>query len=193
MNDNLRRVVMMVGLLNLAYFGIEFGVARAIGSVSLFADSVDFLEDASLNILIAVALSWSARNRAALGMGLAGLLLVPGVATVWTAWLKFHSPLPPAAFTLSVTAGGALVVNLCCALILARHRKLGGSLTRAAFLSSRNDVLANIAMIVCGFITVLTRSGWADLLVGLGIAGLNADAAVKVWRLARAEHRSSGI
>ena len=183
----------MVALLNLAYFGIEFGVARAIGSVSLFADSVDLLEDASLNILIAVALSWSARNRAALGMGLAGLLLVPGVATVWTAWLKFHSPLPPAAFTLSVTAGGALVVNLCCALILARYRRLGGSLTRAAFLSSRNDVLANVAMIICGFITVVTRSGWADLLVGLGVAGLNADAAVKVWRSARAEHRSSGI
>ena len=53
---NLRRVVAVVALLNLAYFGVEFAVARAIGSVSLFADSVDFLEDASLNILIALAL-----------------------------------------------------------------------------------------------------------------------------------------
>jgi hypothetical protein len=42
--------------LNLAYFGVEFGVAVAIGSVSLFADSIDFLEDASVNFLIAVSL-----------------------------------------------------------------------------------------------------------------------------------------
>ena len=43
----LRRVVRLVALLNLSYFGVEFAVALAIGSVSLFADSIDFLEDAS--------------------------------------------------------------------------------------------------------------------------------------------------
>ncbi|MGH9429569.1 MAG: cation transporter, partial [Terriglobia bacterium] len=53
MNTNLRKVVIIVAVLNLAYFGVEFAVAVAIGSVSLFADSVDFLEDASVNFLIA--------------------------------------------------------------------------------------------------------------------------------------------
>lgn len=43
----LRRIVLIVALLNLAYFAVEFTVALTIGSVSLFADSVDFLEDAS--------------------------------------------------------------------------------------------------------------------------------------------------
>ena len=38
-DNNLRRVVRLVAVLNLAYFGIEFAVARAIGSVSLFSDS----------------------------------------------------------------------------------------------------------------------------------------------------------
>ena len=57
---SLRQTVLLVALLNLAYFGVEFGVAIAIGSVSLFADSVDFLEDASINLLIAVGLGWSA-------------------------------------------------------------------------------------------------------------------------------------
>ncbi|MSP82982.1 MAG: cation transporter, partial [Alphaproteobacteria bacterium] len=46
-----RRVVRIVAILNFGYFGIEFAVALAIGSVSLFADSVDFLEDASVNVL----------------------------------------------------------------------------------------------------------------------------------------------
>ena len=75
---SLRQTVLLVALLNLAYFGVEFGVAIAIGSVSLFADSVDFLEDASLNFLIAVGLGWSAENRARLGMVLAAVILVPG-------------------------------------------------------------------------------------------------------------------
>jgi Co/Zn/Cd efflux system component len=52
----LRSVIRLVAILNLAYFGIEFAVALAIGSVSLFADSIDFLEDASVNFLILVAL-----------------------------------------------------------------------------------------------------------------------------------------
>src|SRR6187397_3636096 len=98
----LRRVVKLVALLNLAYFGVEFAVALAIGSVSLFADSVDFLEDASINLLIFVALTWSAPRRALLGMVLAGILLVPGLATLWTAWDKFWLPLPPAPIPLTL-------------------------------------------------------------------------------------------
>ena len=71
MQLNLSRVVIVVAVLNLAYFGVEFAVALEIGSVSLFADSIDFLEDASLNLLIAIALGWSATSRARLGMVLA--------------------------------------------------------------------------------------------------------------------------
>ena len=58
--DGLRRAVLIVALLNLAYFGVEFAVALAIGSVSLFADSIDFLEDAAINLLILFGLAWSA-------------------------------------------------------------------------------------------------------------------------------------
>jgi|SRR6266853_5182367 len=86
MIENLHKVVIVVAILNLAYFGVEFTVAAATGSVSLFADSIDFLEDASVNILIAFALRWSATSRARLGMALAGILLIPGIATLWTAW-----------------------------------------------------------------------------------------------------------
>lgn len=88
MKANLRKAVIIVAVLNLAYFGVEFGVATVIGSVSLFADSIDFLEDTLLNLLIAIALGWSATGRARLGMVLAGILLVPGLATLWTAWQK---------------------------------------------------------------------------------------------------------
>jgi Co/Zn/Cd efflux system component len=88
----LRRAVAWVAALNLGYFGVEFAVALSIGSVSLFADSIDFLEDASVNVLILMALAWSARSRARVGMLLAVVLLVPGLATLWTAWRKFNTP-----------------------------------------------------------------------------------------------------
>src|SRR5262245_10856999 len=189
--DPLRRAVIIVAALNLAYFGVEFAVALAIGSVSLFADSVDFLEDASINLLIAAALGWSAKNRARLGMALAGILLVPGLATLWTAAVKFLSPVPPAPLPLTLTGAGALVVNLTCAFILARFRAHSGSLTRAAFLSARNDTLANLAIIGAGLLTAYTLSHWPDLIVGLGIATINADAAREVWSAAREEHKSA--
>src|SRR6185369_1709419 len=106
MSANLRRVVLIVAILNFAYFGVEFAVALAIGSVSLFADSVDFLEDTSINFLILVALGWSARRRARIGALLAGIILVPGLATLWTAWDKFMMPSPPEPIALSVTGLG---------------------------------------------------------------------------------------
>jgi len=183
-----RAAVRLVAFLNLAYFGVEFAVALHIGSVSLFADSVDFLEDASVNFLILFALGWSAVARARVGMVLAGILLVPGLATVWMAWQKFNLPLPPAIVPLGATGLGALVVNLTCAFALAHFRDHSGSLSRAAFLSARNDVLANIAIIAAAGLTAAWRSAWPDLVVGLAIAALNADAARAVYGAARQEH-----
>jgi len=189
MNANLRKVVIIVAALNLAYFGVEFVVALAINSVSLFADSVDFLEDASINFLIAIALQWSVTSRARVGMALAGILLIPGLATFWTAWEKFLMPLPPAPLPLSLAGGGALAINLLCAYMLVQFRDHSGSLTRAAFLSARNDALANVAIVAAGFVTAYTRAGWPDLIVGLGIAAMNAGAAREVWSAAREEHK----
>lgn len=74
--------------------------------------------------------------------------------------------------------------------MLARYRTHQGSLTRAAFLSARNDAIANVAIVVAGFVTVYTLSAWPDLVVGLGIATINADAAREVWTAARTEHKA---
>jgi Co/Zn/Cd efflux system component len=183
----LHDAVRIVALLNFVYFGIEFGVAVVIGSVSLVADSIDFLEDASINVLILLALAWTAAWRARVGRLLAGFILIPGLATFWMAWAKYSAPIAPDAVALSLTGTGALVVNSVCALMLVRVRHQGGSLGKAAFLSARNDVLANAAIIVAGIATSLISSAWPDLLVGLGIAALNAHAAAEVYQAAGRE------
>lgn len=74
---------------------------------------------------------------------------------------------------------------------LAAFRHRTDSLTRAAFLSARNDALANVAIIVAGLVTLFWRSGWSDLIVGVGIAILNVDAARAGWRAARDEQATA--
>ena len=191
MTGQLSRTVRLVALLNLGYFGVEFAVAVSIGAVSLFADSIDFLEDASVNLLIVLALGWSLRARARVGMALAGILLLPALALLWALWQKWHAPVPPAPLPLSLTGLGALAVNLGCAMLLARFRHHAGSLTRAAFLSARNDALANVAIVLAGGLTAWTASVWPDVVVGLAIAAMNVDAAREVWLAAHGEHRAA--
>ena len=183
----LKRTVLTVALLNLGYMVVEMSVALAVGSVSLFADSVDFFEDFAVNLLIFLALGWSLQRRAALGKVMAVIILLPALAAGWMAVVKFGDPEPPDPLALVVTAGGAVLVNLICTVLLSRFRHDGGSLTTAAFLAARNDVIANVAIIVMGLVTAWTLSGWPDLVLGVLIVVLNATAAKEVWETATEE------
>ena len=191
--NRIRRTVLMVAALNLAYFGVEAAVALAIGSVALLADSVDFLEDTAVNLVIFVALGWSLRARARMGRVMAGVILLPALAAVWQIVAKLGEPVAPEPTPLILAAVGALVVNGVCALLLARIRRHGGSMTGAAWLAARNDVVVNLAIIVMGLITAWTLSGWPDIVLGTGILVLNATAAREVWRLAESERLAARV
>jgi len=188
----LRSAVLIVALANLSYFFVEFTVALNIKAVSLFADSADFLEDASVNLLIFTALAWSTTSRSRMGKVMALILLAPAFAFISSAWQKINLPLPPAPLPLSLTGLGALAVNLSCALLLSAYRDHRGSLTKAAFLSARNDAIANLAIIAAGLVTgYLWNSVWPDLVVGGAIGIMNIDAAKKVWSAADGEMREA--
>ncbi|MFC6146615.1 cation transporter [Corynebacterium nasicanis] len=183
----MRRVVLLVAGLNFAYFFVEFAVALSIGSVSLLADSVDFLEDTAVNLLIFMALGWAASRRAVAGKIAALIILAPALVAGWQAVMKAQDPVAPEAWPLILTAGGAAVVNLVCALLLVRLRRHGGSLGAAAFLAARNDVLINTAIIGMGLLTAVTLSGWPDIVLGVLIILLNGAAAKEVWEVATEE------
>jgi Co/Zn/Cd efflux system component len=189
-NPRLQPTLRLVIALNLTFFVIEFVVAEMIGAVSLLADSVDFVEDAALSALALTALRFSPLVRARIGFALAAILLLPAIAFVVTLIRKFigAGPLVPEPAPFALMGFVALLVNTTCALLLARVRNAAGSLTRAAFLSARNDTLANIAIMAAAGVTALWPSVWPDIVVGLGIAALNADAAGDIWRAARREH-----
>jgi Co/Zn/Cd efflux system component len=180
--NSIRNVVRIVAIANLTYFAVEFFFALRIGSVSLFADSIDFLEDASVNILIFIGLGWSLVARKRLSRFFALLLMIPAVSVVISTVYKINNPSAPSGAVISFVAFGALIVNFTCAFLLAKFRQNQQSLVLAAYLSARNDALANIAVITAGVVTMLWVSPIPDLIVGISIGMLNADAAVKVWR-----------
>jgi Co/Zn/Cd efflux system component len=202
----LKKTLLFVAVLNLVGFFFEVGLAAVIGAVSLFADSVDFLEDASLNLLVVLALGWSVAWRRRLGIVLAGLLLVPAAAALIVAGQRVGVALgydvlgygvetssglavPPSGSLLTLGGIGALAVNAIAAWTLVRVRHHGGGLVRAAYLSARNDVISNIAIIAAGMATMVTVSIWPDVIVGLIIIAINADAARDVYQAALREEK----
>jgi Co/Zn/Cd efflux system component len=190
---NLRKTVLFVASLNLMYFCVEYYYGQLYDSVALIGDSIDFLEDASVNILIAFAIGWSMRKRQMTSYVLALLLLLPGIAFLWNAINQLLSPEIPAGEGMGFVGLGALAVNLSCAFLIAKHRKEEGGLVSAAYYSARNDAMANVLIIAAGLFTLRYPSIWPDLLIGIFIFVMNADAAKEILETAHKdgkEHRA---
>lgn len=183
----LRRTVLIVAILNLSYFFVEFSVALAAGSISLLADSVDFLEDTAINLLIFIALGWQLGRRAAMGKAMALIILGPAAVAGWQAIQRFSDPVAPDVLPVVLASVGAIAVNGTSAWLLVAMRHHGGSLSSAAFLSARNDVLVNLAIIAMAVITLWTASGWPDLILGCFIILLALHAAYEVWKTSEEE------
>ncbi|GAA3524589.1 cobalt transporter [Aeromicrobium flavum] len=188
---SLRRAVLIVAGLNLSYFFVEFTVALAAGSVSLLADSVDFLEDTAVNLLIFVALGWPLARRAVMGKAMALIIVGPAAVAAWQAAQRFSEPVAPAVVPVVLASLGAVLVNGLSAWLLVSVRHHGGSLSRAAFLSARNDVLVNVAIIAMAGVTLWSESGWPDLVLGCLIIGLALHAAHEVWEVSEEERQSA--
>lgn len=179
--------MLIVAAINLGYFFVEFLVAITAGSVALLADSVDFLEDTAVNLLIFTALGWPLVRRAVMGKITAIVILGPALLAGWEAVQRFSAPIAPDIPPLVLASLGAILVNGISALLLSSVRHHGGSLSRAAFLSARNDVLVNLAIIGMGIVTYWTGSGWPDLILGCFIILLALRAGHEVWVISEEE------
>ena len=186
-----KNAVLLVAVLNLLYFFIEFIAALNIRSVSLLADSIDFIEDASINFLIFFAISLTLAKKAKVSIILSIIMLSPALTALWAIWQQVLYQEPPRPIELSLVAFGALIVNCLCTFILIRFKNFSGSLTRGAFLSARNDALANIAIILTGMITFFYPSIWPDIVVGIFIAFIRTESALEIFNKAMKEIKLS--
>ena len=187
---DIKKAIFCVIFLNLSYFLIEFYSAYRIGSASLFADSIDFLEDTVLNALILFSVSWSLKNRLRFSLFLALLILIPGLTALWAIGQQFINKSYPDSFDLSAVGFGALIINLFCIKILLRFQNNQESLHRIAFLSAKTDILSNLAIIAAGIFLYFFPSIWPDILVALCIVIINFDASFKVYKSVQRQKKS---
>jgi Co/Zn/Cd efflux system component len=181
-----RRVLWIVLGVNLAMFIVELMAGLSAGSVSLQADSLDFLGDtANYGISLFVA-GMALRNRAiaALGkgvtMGLFGMWVL--ASSVW----KGFAGATPEATTMGVVGLVALTANALCFVFLSAYRS-GDSNMRSAWLCSRNDLIGNCAVLASAIGVARTSSAWPDVLVAVIMAVLALQGAAVVVTQARAE------
>ncbi len=130
----LKKTVLLVASLNFGYFAVELSFSQVFNSLSLLSDSLDFLEDSAINLLIFLAFAWSALARKRLSYLLALILLIPGAVFIAEAISKFNEPIVPNGFGMSVIGLGALFVNVFCAFILTKHKSEEGGLASARHL-----------------------------------------------------------
>lgn len=191
MSEPLKSIVARVAILNLSYFAIEFYFAQRFNSVALFSDSLDFLEDASVNILIFLSFSLAVIWRARLSYIFAFLLLLPGCSFLYNALQQISNPITPNGEGMSIVGLGALCVNIYCAIILNKFKEIKGGLAKAAYFSARNDAIANVLIIIAGIVTLFWLSAIPDLIVGSMIFLMNADSARAILKAANREHKDS--
>jgi cation diffusion facilitator family transporter len=181
-----RKALWLVASMNLG-----FGCAEIVGgfiakSQALKADALDFLGDGSITFVALLALAWTAAARARValvqGLFLAGL----GIWVIFVAAWRALNAVPPEAELMGGIGVVALLINVAAALILSRFRE-GDANVRAVWLFSRNDALANLAVILAALAVGWTDSAWPDLIVAGCIALLFLHSSIEIIRDARRE------
>lgn len=185
-----RRVLWIALFANLAMFGVELAASWWSGSSALAADAADFLGDAANYALSlgAIALGGAWVSRVALMKGGAMSLYGIGVLAYagWRAWLG----VPPEALTMGAIGLLALLVNTGVALMLYRYRN-GDANMRSVWLCTRNDVIANFAVIAAAAGVFGSGTVWPDVAVAALLAVLGLSSGRVVMRQAFAELRGA--
>jgi Co/Zn/Cd efflux system component len=186
MRPRWRKVLGWALVLNFLMFCIEFGASRRATSMSLQADSLDFLGD-SFNYAVSLWVASEAlRHRAwvsfikGLSMGVFGLFIL-----FQTTRLVSEGRVPHPE-TMGVVGAMGFAVNFFVAILLYRFRN-GDSNMQSVWLCTRNDAIGNFLVIVTGGIVHFTHSGWPDWITGLLLATLALQSGIRVMRLSVSE------
>lgn len=172
-------VLWVVLLLNGAMFVVEIVAGIQAGSVSLWADSLDFMSD-TINYAVSLFVlnkSLKIRAKASLVKGLAMVLL--GVMTLLNAGFLWWQGGVPEYRAMGLVGVLALAVNVGCALLLYRHRR-GDSNRQSVWLCSRNDAIGNVVVVLASFTVAWLDSALPDLLVGVVLAMLSLSAGKQI-------------
>lgn len=181
-----RRALWIVVLLNLGFGACEIVGGFIADSQALKADALDFIGDGTITFVGLIALGWAAAARARIALVQGIFLMTLGLGVIGVAFWRALTAVAPDADLMGGIGIIALVINGASAFVLSRFRE-GDANVRAVWLFSRNDALANVAVIAAAGLVALTNSAWPDLTVAAVIAALFLHSAFEILRSARAE------
>lgn len=186
-----RRALWIALIVNAAMFAVELAAGELADSRSLQADAIDFFADAAnyaISLGVAgLALAW--RARAALFKGLS-LFALGGFVAVSTTLSALQGSAPHAP-TIGIVGTAALIANLAVAALLYRWRA-GDANMRSVWICTRNDVIANLAVLAAALGVFGSGTRWPDLIVAFVMAGLSLTGGWRIIRLAWSEMSDSG-
>lgn len=181
-----RRVLWIALVANFAMFFVEIVAAALSGSSALAADAADFLGDSANYALslgaIAAGGAWLSRVALLKGAAMSAYGLGVLAYASWRAWLG----VPPEPITMGLVGLLALGVNFGVAALLYRFRE-GDANMRSVWLCTRNDVIANILVLVAAAGVLGTGTVWPDVGVAAILAFLGLTSGSSIIRQARAE------
>lgn len=181
-----RRALWIALIVNAVMFLAELGAGEIADSRSLQADALDFFGDAAnyaISLGVAgMALAWRARAALIKGMTLAAL----GGYVIIGALLAAIGGSTPQAEIMGGVGIAALAANVGVALMLYRFRE-GDANMRSVWICSRNDAIANMAVVAAALGVFGTGNAWPDLIVATIMAALGISGGVRIIRLAWSE------
>ena len=187
-----RRVLIAVLVINAAMFVIEFSAGLVAGSAALMADSVDMLGDAFVYVLSLYALQRSMTWKAGAALAKGGFILLFGLGVLWQIGVKLTSGVPPSSSLMLIFGGVALAANLVCLRMLWRFRTQDVNMS-STFECSRNDVIANVGVLIAAGAVALSNSPWPDIIVASIIAFIFPRSALRVLRSAWPQFRTARL
>jgi cation diffusion facilitator family transporter len=171
MRANHGRVLWIVLIINAVMFVVEGGAGLLAHSTSLLADALDMLGDTLVYGFSLFVLARSARWQAGAAFAKGSFMLAFGLGVLGEALSKMLHPVMPGVETMGIIGGLALVANLVCFFLLYQHRSDNLNMS-STWLCSRNDLIANVGVLLAAAGSYLLASHWPDIIVGVLIASL---------------------
>ena len=182
-------VLKIVLVINAVMFAVELSAGLISGSVSLVADSLDMLGDALVYGFSIYVVARGAKLKAIAALFKGGIMAAFGFFVLGQAIYRILFPHVPVFEAIGAIGLLALAANSLCLFLLWRHRADDINMS-SVWLCSRNDIIANVSVLIAAGGVWFTHSGWPDILVGLALAALFLRSALFVLRGAITELRA---
>lgn len=182
-------VLKMVLGINAGMFAVELTAGLLAGSVSLVADSLDMLGDALVYGFSLYVVAGGAKMKAISALFKGSIMAAFGLFVLGQAIYMIIVPQVPVFEAIGAIGLLALAANSFCLVLLWRHRADDINMS-SVWLCSRNDIVANVSVLLAAFGVWLSGSGWPDILVGLALSALFLRSALFVLRASVTELRA---